>query len=123
MTDLPLFIIRSVDFQMLVTLVSCKFKSLTLRNSILQCMFATPDLSKPFISGSYESEINSSSKTKGSLSRAYSELVKSAKKEGSVSSYLVRDFKSIVAKYNSTFDGYGQQDAQEFLRFALDGLS
>lgn len=86
-------------------------------------MFATPDLSKPFISGSYESEINSSSKTKGSLSRAYSELVKSAKKDGSVSSYLVRDFKSIVAKYNSTFDGYGQQDAQEFLRFALDGLS
>ena len=49
--------------------------------------------------------------------------MKSAKKDGSVSSYLVRDFKSIVAKYNSTFDGYGQQDAQEFLRFALDGLS
>ena len=96
---------------MLETLASCKFKSHHFRNSILQCLFATPELNKAFILGTFESEINSTSKTKGSLAWAYSDLVKSAKKDGSVSSYLVWDFKSIVGRYNSTFDGYGQQDA------------
>lgn len=91
------------------------------RNSILQCLFATPELNWPFIKGTLE--INSNSKTRGRLAEAYAELVKEAKRDGHVSSTSLWNFKSIVAKLNPTFDGYGQQDAQEFLRFALDGLS
>lgn len=74
------------------------------------------------MSGKYTDELNTKSKTKGRLADAYADLVTAAK-DGSVSRMVVSDFKSIVGRCNSAFIGYGQQDSQEFLRFALDGLS
>lgn len=91
-------------------------------NSILQCLFASPKLNEYFMDGKYLNDINTKSKTKGSLAKAYAELVSDAK-EGSVSRTVISNFKSIVGKCNSAFIGYGQQDSQEFLRFAIDGLS
>lgn len=91
-------------------------------NSILQWLFASPKLNEYFMSGKYESDLNTKSKTKGQLAKAYSDLVSSAK-SGSVTRSVVSDFKSLVGRCNSQFIGYGQQDSQEFLRFALDGLS
>lgn len=91
-------------------------------NSILQCLFATPKLNEYFLSGKYLHDINKKSKTKGDLAKAYADLVKSAK-SGSVTRSVVSDFKSLIGRCNRQFMGYGQQDAQEFLRFALDGLS
>lgn len=91
-------------------------------NSILQCLFASPGLNGYFIKGTHENELNSKSKTKGKLAKSYATLVKSAK-GGSVPRMVIYDFKSLIGRYNSQFMGYGQQDSQEFLRFALDGLS
>lgn len=74
------------------------------------------------MNGDYEQDLNTKSKTKGQLAKAYADLVSSAK-SGNVTRSVVSDFKSLVGKCNSQFIGYGQQDAQEFLRFAIDGLS
>ena len=74
------------------------------------------------MSGKYEHDLNEKSKTKGKLAKAYAELVTSAK-SGSVSRSCVSSFKSLIGRCNSQFSGYGQQDSQEFLRFALDELS
>ena len=68
-------------------------------------MFATPELNRPFIKGTVE--ICSTSKTRGRLAASYAELVKGAKSGGHVSSTSLWDFKSIVAKLNPSFDGYG----------------
>lgn len=91
-------------------------------NSILQWLFASPKLNEFFIGGGYEDDLNKKSKTKGRLAEAYASLVTNAK-SGSVSRSVISDFKSLVGRFNSQFIGYGQQDSQEFLRFALDGLS
>lgn len=91
-------------------------------NSILQCLFASPGLNEYFLKSTHDDELNTKSKTKGRLAEAYASLVKSAK-SGNVSRMTVSDFKSLVGRFNSQFIGYGQQDSQEFLRFALDGLS
>ena len=91
-------------------------------NSILQWLFASPKLNEIFMSGKYEDDLNKKSKTKGQLAKAYADLVSSAK-SGSVTRTVVSDFKSLIGRCNSQFIGYGQQDSQEFLRFALDELS
>lgn len=74
------------------------------------------------MSGKYKHDLNTKSKTRGKLAEAYAQLVTSAK-SGSVSRMVVSDFKSLIGRCNSQFIGYGQQDSQEFLRFALDELS
>lgn len=91
-------------------------------NSILQCLFASPKLNEYFMDATYSKELNTKSKTKGGLAKAYADLVSSAK-TGSVRRAYVSDFKSLMGRINSQFIGYGQQDSQEFLRCALDGLS
>lgn len=91
-------------------------------NSILQCLFASPGLNEYFINEIHDGDLNSKSKTKGKLAGAYASLVKSAK-GGSVPRMVISDFKSLIGRCNSQFMGYGQQDSQEFLRFALDGIS
>lgn len=91
-------------------------------NSILQCLFASPKLNEYFMSGKYRHDLNEKSKTKGKLAKAYAELVTSAK-SGSVTRLVVSEFKSLIGRVNNQFIGYGQQDSQEFLRFALDELS
>jgi ubiquitin C-terminal hydrolase len=91
-------------------------------NSILQCLFASPKLNEYFMSGKYRHDLNEKSKTKGKLAKAYAALVTSAK-SGSVTRMVVSEFKSLIGRVNNQFIGYGQQDSQEFLRFALDELS
>lgn len=71
-------------------------------NSILQCLFASPKLNEYFMGEKYLNEINTKSKTKGKLVKAYAELVSKAK-DGSVSRMVVSDFKSIVGRCNSAF--------------------
>jgi ubiquitin C-terminal hydrolase len=91
-------------------------------NSILQWLFASPKLNEYFMSAKYTDDLDKKSKTKGQLSKSYATLVTSAK-SGNVTRSGVSDFKSFIGRWNSQFSGYGQQDSQEFLRFALDGLS
>ncbi|KAF1792904.1 Ubiquitin specific protease domain [Phytophthora cactorum] len=70
-------------------------------NSCLQCVSNLPAIVKYFHPGLYTREVNDTSPTKGALANAFGDLIKAL----------------CVA-----FTGYDQQDAQEFLRFLLDGL-
>ena len=56
----------------------------------------------------------------GNLAKTYANLIHSLY-SGSPS-YAPRDFKMTISRFNSTFQGYGQQDSQELLGALLDGL-
>jgi len=86
-------------------------------NSILQCIFASPDLSSYFTS-QFQSDHFS---RRTPLSDSYSTLLQQVRSKSSVVSPDA--LKSQVTRVCSRFSGYGQQDAQEFLRFFLDGMS
>jgi ubiquitin carboxyl-terminal hydrolase 2/21 len=84
--------------------------------SILQCIFATAPLTKYFLT-----EFNSETKLRSRpLSSAYKDLLESGR--SSSSCVTPTDLKNQVSKVARQFTGYGQQDAQEFLRFLLDGM-
>ncbi|CDW83589.1 ubiquitin carboxyl-terminal hydrolase 2-like [Stylonychia lemnae] len=86
-------------------------------NSILQCVFATPYLNDFFLT-----EYSKSSQYRSArLADAYNSLIKQVK-QGYESTISPTDLKYAVSKVAPQFSGYGQQDAQEFLRFFLDGL-
>ncbi|KAI6785739.1 ubiquitin carboxyl-terminal hydrolase 4/11 [Emericellopsis cladophorae] len=92
-------------------------------NSALQCVRSVEELSKYFLTDSNVDEINKSNPLgyNGRVALAYYGLLKEIYEQnrGSVSP---RDFKSTVGRCRSTFQGWGQQDTQEFLGFLLDGL-
>eukprot|EP00118_Oscarella_pearsei_P021458 m.240850 g.240850 ORF g.240850 m.240850 type:complete len:598 (+) comp40197_c1_seq18:37-1830(+) len=92
-------------------------------NSILQCLSHTRLLTEYFISRNFENSLNGKSHMKGRLVRAYATLLNEMW-EGmdSHSAFSPSEFKSRIQKFAPRFAGYSQQDAQEFLRFLLDGL-
>ncbi|KAF9875602.1 ubiquitin carboxyl-terminal hydrolase [Colletotrichum karsti] len=92
-------------------------------NSALQCVRSVEELTKYFLTNEYEKEINKANALgyKGQVAMAYGNLLKEiyAESRGAVSP---RDFKNTVGRARSTFQGWGQQDTQEFLGFLLDAL-
>ncbi len=60
--------------------------------------------------------------SKGRLSRAYQDLIQQVVKASHVSAITPRDIKFQISRLAPQFSGYGQQDAQEFLRFFIDGM-
>nr|XP_036577490.1 ubiquitin carboxyl-terminal hydrolase [Colletotrichum truncatum]KAF6784488.1 ubiquitin carboxyl-terminal hydrolase [Colletotrichum truncatum] len=92
-------------------------------NSALQCVRSVEELTKYFLTNEYEKEINKANALgyKGQVAMAYGGLLKEiyADSRGAVSP---RDFKNTVGRARSTFQGWGQQDTQEFLGFLLDAL-
>ena len=99
-------------------------------NSIIQCLFATAPLSQYFMGElevsihkepcSFKDDYNNSSRS-CNISQAYFLLLKkSIKKQGY--STTPSDLKNAVSRIARQFSGYGQQDAQEFLRHLLDGM-
>lgn len=87
-------------------------------NSILQCIFATAPLTKYFAT-----EFKSDKKMLKSykIANSYSDLLKEAR-SSSNGCIAPTDLKGQISKIAKQFTGYGQQDAQEFLRFLLDGM-
>ena len=86
-------------------------------NSILQCIFATAPLTKYFLTD-YSSEPQLRARR---LADSYYSLLKSARmsRGGSIAP---SELKQQISRVARQFSGYGQQDAQEFLRFLLDGM-
>ncbi|KAK1989941.1 ubiquitin carboxyl-terminal hydrolase, partial [Colletotrichum falcatum] len=92
-------------------------------NSALQCVRSVEELTKYFLTDQYKEELNKANPLgyKGQVAMAYGGLLKDiyAESRGAVSP---RDFKNTVGRARSTFQGWGQQDTQEFLGFLLDAL-
>jgi ubiquitin carboxyl-terminal hydrolase 4/11/15 len=92
-------------------------------NSALQCVRSVEELTKYFLTDSYIDEINKGNPLgyNGRVATAYVSLLKEIYAEGR-GSVSPREFKTTVGRCRSTFQGWGQQDSQEFLGFLLDGL-
>ncbi|KAF9320695.1 ubiquitin-specific protease doa4 [Podila horticola] len=92
-------------------------------NSVIQCLIATPPLSRFFLDGSFKRYINMRNVlgTQGRLAEAFSDLIRSM---WSGQSLVVSptSFRYAIAGFAPQFKGTEQHDSQEFLSFLLDGL-
>ncbi|KAI1338019.1 hypothetical protein F5Y15DRAFT_407897 [Xylariaceae sp. FL0016] len=93
-------------------------------NAALQCLRSVEELTKYFLAGEWEHELNKNNPLahNGDVAAAYAQLLKEIYKDSVPSSVAPRQFKNTVGRYAAGFSGYGQQDSQEFLGFLLDGL-
>ncbi|KAI5859320.1 UCH-domain-containing protein [Durotheca rogersii] len=93
-------------------------------NAALQCVRSVEELTKYFLSGEWEKELNKENLLahNGDVAAAYAQLLKDIYRDPSPSSISPRQFKNTIGRYSAGFSGYGQQDSQEFLGFLLDGL-
>ncbi|KAG0205102.1 ubiquitin-specific protease doa4 [Mortierella sp. GBA30] len=92
-------------------------------NSVIQCLIATPPLSRFFLDGSFKRHINARNPlgTQGRLAEAFSDLIRSM---WSGQSLVVSptSFRYAIGGFAPQFKGTEQHDSQEFLSFLLDGL-
>ncbi|KAG0288002.1 ubiquitin-specific protease doa4 [Dissophora globulifera] len=92
-------------------------------NSVIQCLIATPPLSRYFLDGSFKRHINYKNPlgTQGKLADAFSDLIRSM---WSGQSLVISptSFRYAIGGFAPQFRGTEQHDSQEFLSFLLDGL-
>lgn len=93
-------------------------------NSVIQCLSNTKLLLEYVKNDSYSSDINTSiSSMKGALIKAFSQVIKELwSDEASDRVVNTLTLKSQIQRFAPRFMGYSQQDAQEFLRYLLEGL-
>lgn len=89
----------------------------------LQCLSNTELLARYFTELRFLADINLANPlgNKGKIARAYGAL-QSAMWSGEFRSVSPGPLKQIVGRFAPQFEGFGQQDSQEFLTFLLDGL-
>nr|CAI5844902.1 unnamed protein product [Callosobruchus analis] len=93
-------------------------------NSVIQCLSNTRWLLEYLKKDGHLRDINTSiSSMKGALIKAFAEVIKELWSEDS-SDRVVNtvSLKSQIQRFAPRFMGYAQQDAQEFLRYLLEGL-
>ncbi|KAM6933571.1 ubiquitin carboxyl-terminal hydrolase 2-like [Xenentodon cancila] len=91
-------------------------------NSILQCLSNTQSLRDYCLHNSHHRDLNNNSRTNTALMEEFAKLVQTLWTTSSSDAVSPSEFKSQIQRYAPRFMGYNQQDAQEFLRFLLDGL-
>ncbi|GCB66525.1 hypothetical protein scyTo_0012023 [Scyliorhinus torazame] len=91
-------------------------------NSMLQCLSNTRELRDYCIQNTYRRELHNRSRTNTALMEEFAKLLQSLWTSSSNDPISPSEFKTQIQKYAPRFVGYNQQDAQEFLRFLLDGL-
>ncbi|KAI0527778.1 hypothetical protein F5B22DRAFT_3774 [Xylaria bambusicola] len=93
-------------------------------NAALQCLRSVEELTKYFLVGEWEKELNKANVLahNGDVAAAYAHLLKEVFKDPPPGAVAPRQFKNVIGRHASQFSGYGQQDSQEFLGFLLDGL-
>ncbi len=92
-------------------------------NSCLQCVANVGPLVRHVLHEFDEAqELNGGSLTKGQLAVAFKRLLEVTRAAEPFSSTRPTAVKKAVGKLAKRFIGFKQQDAQEFLRFLLDGL-
>ncbi|KAJ5637743.1 hypothetical protein N7490_007622 [Penicillium lividum] len=93
-------------------------------NAATQCIRAVEELSVYFLKQGHKKELNTDNPLgyHGELARAYAGLVNEVYSKPSPC-ITPRRFRSQVGRNNPMMAGWDQHDSQEFLMFALDGLS
>uniref|UniRef100_A0A4W5KX76 ubiquitinyl hydrolase 1 n=1 Tax=Hucho hucho TaxID=62062 RepID=A0A4W5KX76_9TELE len=91
-------------------------------NSILQCLSNTPDLRDYCLRNTHRTDLNNNCRAKAALMEEFAKLTQTLWTSVSSEAISPSDFKTQIQRYAPKFVGYNQQDAQEFLRFLLDGL-
>ncbi|NXA38937.1 UBP2 hydrolase, partial [Eudromia elegans] len=91
-------------------------------NSILQCLSNTKELRDYCLQNQYLRDLNNSSRMRTALMSEFAKLIQLLWTSSPNESVSPSEFKTQIQRYAPRFVGYNQQDAQEFLRFLLDGL-
>ena len=92
-------------------------------NSVLQCLSNTRPLLEYVLNEKYTADINTiSSSMKGALIKAFSQLIQELWVNDGYHVINTSALKSQIQRFAPRFMGYSQQDAQEFLRYLLEGL-
>ncbi|XP_017289639.1 ubiquitin carboxyl-terminal hydrolase 2a isoform X1 [Kryptolebias marmoratus] len=91
-------------------------------NSILQCLSNTQSLRDYCLHNSHRRDLNNNSRTNTALMEEFAKLIQTIWTSSSSEAVSPSEFKTQIQRYAPRFVGYNQQDAQEFLRFLLDGL-
>uniref|UniRef100_A0A0X3PAE1 Ubiquitin carboxyl-terminal hydrolase n=2 Tax=Schistocephalus solidus TaxID=70667 RepID=A0A0X3PAE1_SCHSO len=93
-------------------------------NSVLQCLSNTQALAEACLDRSYINDLNESSSMRGKLFEVYADLMRQIWEptNGPQTYISPQRFKAQIQKFAPRFMGYAQQDAQEFLRYLLQGL-
>ncbi|KAG0065974.1 ubiquitin-specific protease doa4 [Linnemannia elongata] len=91
-------------------------------NSVIQCLIATPPLTRFFMDGSFKRYINIANPlgSQGRLADAFCTLIRSMWSGQSLVSPT--GFRNEISGFAPQFKGNEQHDSQEFLSFLLDGL-
>ncbi|KAM6432173.1 ubiquitin carboxyl-terminal hydrolase 2 isoform 2-T6 [Liasis olivaceus] len=91
-------------------------------NSILQCLSNTKELRDYCLQSQYVRDLNNNSRMQTALMAEFAKLIQALWTSPPNESVSPSEFKMQIQRYAPRFVGYNQQDAQEFLRFLLDGL-
>ncbi|XP_041656532.1 ubiquitin carboxyl-terminal hydrolase 2-like [Cheilinus undulatus] len=91
-------------------------------NSILQCLSNTPELRDYCLRNIHRTDLNNNSRTNAALMEEFAKLTHSLWTSENNEAISPSDFRNQIQRYAPKFVGCNQQDAQEFLRFLLDGL-
>ncbi|KAF1467971.1 Ubiquitin carboxyl-terminal hydrolase 2, partial [Spheniscus demersus] len=91
-------------------------------NSILQCLSNTKELRDYCLQNQYLRDLNNNSRMRTALMSEFAKLIQLLWTSSPNDSVSPSEFKTQIQRYAPRFVGYNQQDAQEFLRFLLDGL-
>uniref|UniRef100_A0A672KEY2 Ubiquitin carboxyl-terminal hydrolase 2 n=1 Tax=Sinocyclocheilus grahami TaxID=75366 RepID=A0A672KEY2_SINGR len=97
-------------------------ESLCFMNSILQCLSNTQSLRDYCLHNSHRRDLNNNNRTNTALMEEFAKLIQTMWTSSSSEAVSPSEFKTQIQRYAPRFVGYNQQDAQEFLRFLLDGL-
>ncbi|XP_075439215.1 ubiquitin carboxyl-terminal hydrolase 2 [Ascaphus truei] len=89
-------------------------------NSILQCLSNTKELRDYCLQNSHRRDLNPKSNT--AIMEEFARLLQAMWTCSANDVVSPSEFKTQIQRYAPRFMGYNQQDAQEFLRFLLDGL-
>ena len=94
-------------------------------NAALQCLSHTPDLTDFFLDDNWKADLNVGNPlgSGGSLAKEYAALLDRLWRGGAGSAAVSpSQFKRVISRFASQFEGYQQHDAQELAAFLLDGL-